>query len=289
MANRGNPVRAAAYEAKSAASKAQQNELVDKLIRLGYAARGIVYGLMGYLALQTAMNGQGRITDQRGALASIADKPFGKWVLIIVAIGLIGLFIWGLIRAFADPMHKGSDMKGLVARAGYLVSGLSYGALFAATVNLISPGGRSIPTTGGSTQQTAAGIMARPWGPTLIAIVGLVLIGVGVARIIDGYKANFHERLKSYQMTAEERRWAIRMGRFGYVALGVVFVITGFLAFLAGTQKNPGRVTGLDGALLFLAHQPYGQLLLAVVALGLIAFAIYSFMGAFWFRIRGAR
>jgi hypothetical protein len=285
--NRGNQVRDAANQAKNVARSAQQNELVDKLIRVGYAARGIVYGLMGYLAFQTAMNGQGRITDQKGALASIADKPFGKWVLIIVAIGLIGLFIWGLIRAFADPMHKGSDTKGLVERAGYLVSALSYGALFAATLNLIQGIGRSIPATGQSTQQAAAGIMARSWGPALIALIGLILIGVGIARIIDGYKANFHERFKSYSMTSEQREWAVRLGRFGYIALGVVFVITGFLAFLAGTTKNPGRVTGLDGALLFLAHQPYGQLLLAVVALGLIAYAVYSFMGAFWFRIRG--
>src|SRR5512146_2023270 len=149
--NPGNEVREVAHHARNAASSAQNTRLVDRLVRVGYLARGIVYGLMGYLAFQTAVNGQGRITDQKGALASIADKPFGKWVLVIVAIGLIGLFIWGLIRAFADPMHKGSDMKGLVARAGYLVSALSYGALFAATVNLIQPGGRSIPSTGGST------------------------------------------------------------------------------------------------------------------------------------------
>jgi hypothetical protein len=285
--NLGGEVDSMANKAKNAANAARQTELVDKLVRIGYLARGIVYGLIGYLAVRTVMNGQGKITDQKGALASIANQPFGKWVLILVAIGLFGLFLWGLIRAIADPMGKGSNFKGLVVRAGYLVSGLSYGALFVPTLNLIQgPGGRSIPTTGQSTQSAAAGIMAQPWGPILIGLIGLVLLGAGAARIWDGYRAKFHERFKAYAMNAVQREWAVRMGRFGYVALGLVFVIIGFLAFLAAVTRNPAKVRGLDGALLFLAQQPYGQFLLAIVALGLIAFAIYSFMGAFWFRIR---
>ncbi len=287
--NFGGDVDNMANRAKNMARSAQQTELVDKMVRIGYLARGIVYGLIGYLAIKTVINGQGRITGPQGALATIAANPLGKWVLIIVAIGLLGLFIWGLIRAFADPMNKGSDFKGLVARAGYLVSGIAYGGLFLVALGFIQgPGGRSIPATGGagSPQSAAAGIMARPFGPTLIGIIGLILIGAGLVRIWEGYQAKFHERFKAYAMNAMEREWAVRMGRFGYIALGIVLVIVGFLAFLAATTKNPARVQGLDGALLFLAHQPYGQFLLAIVALGLIAYAIYSFMGALWFRIK---
>jgi hypothetical protein len=281
-----NPVRSAANTAKNTAREAQQTQLVDRLVRMGYFARGVVYGLVGYLAFQTVFTGRGRITDQKGALAAIASQPLGKWVLILVAIGLFGLFIWGLIRAIADPMHKGSDMKGLAARAGFLVSGISYGVLFIPTLNLIRGSGGTGPTSGQSAQQAAAGIMAHSWGPLLVGLAGLILIGVGISRIWNGYQAKFNERFKAYQMNANEREWAVRMGRFGYIALGVVFVIIGFLALWAATTKNPGRVSGLDGALLFLAQQPYGQLLLGIVALGLIAYAVYSIMGAFWFRIR---
>ncbi len=273
--------------AKDVASSVQQTKLVDRLIRVGYLTRGIVYGLVGFLAIQTVMNGRGKITDQKGALASLAAQPFGKWVLIVVAIGLIGLFLWGVIRAVADPMHKGSDMKGMAERAGYLVSGIAYASLFVPTVNLIrGSGGGAIPSTGQSVQSTAAGIMGQPWGPILIGLIGAILFVVGAVRIWDGYRAKFHERFKSYQMNAEQRKWAVRLGRFGYVALGLVFVIIGFLAVLAATTKNPARVSGLDGALLFLVQQPYGPWLLGLVALGLIAYAIYSFLGAFWFRIR---
>jgi len=281
-----NEVERMANNAKEAAATVQQSGLVDKLIRVGYFARGVVYGLIGYLAVQTVINGQGQITDQKGALASIANQPFGKWVLILVAIGLVGLFIWGLIRAFADPMHKGSDFKGLVHRAGYLVSGLAYGALFIPTVNLVRGAGGSIPSTGQSAQNAAAGLMGKPWGPFVVGLIGAILIGAGGTRVWDGYRAKFHERFKSFEMSSEQRKWAVRLGRFGYVALGLVFIIVGFLAILAATTRNPARVSGLDGALLFLAQQPYGPFLLGLVALGLVAYAIYSFMGAFWFRIR---
>lgn len=281
-----NEVRRVANDAKSAASQAKQTEVVDKVVRIGYLARGIVYGLIGYLAFMTIVNGTGKITDQRGVLATIADKPWGKFVLVIVAIGLVGLFIWGLIRAFADPMHKGNDTKGLVTRAGYLISGLSYGALFLPTFNLIRGTGGQVPNTGQSAQNTAANIMTKPWGPTLIAIVGLVILGVGLYRIYEGYKAKFHERFKSYQMTNEQRRWAVRMGRFGYVALGLVLAIIGFLAFRAATTLNPRQIQGFDGALRYLLQQPYGPILVGIVALGLIAYAIYSFMGSLWFRIK---
>lgn len=284
--NQENPIRGTANTAKSTARAAENTELVDRLVRVGYFARGIVYGLIGYLAFQAALNGSGKITDQRGALATIADKPFGKWVLIVVAIGLVGLFIWGIIRAVADPMHEGSDTKGLVKRAGYLVSGLAYGLLLVPTMNLIRGAGSAGPSSGQTAQRAAAGIMAHPWGVFLVGLIGLILIGVGVGRIIDGYNAKFHERFKGYKMSAQEREWAVRMGRFGYIALGIVFVIIGFLTVWAATTKNPARVSGWDGALLFLAHQPYGPLLLAIVALGLIAFAVYSFMGAFWFRVK---
>lgn len=285
MAGR-NHVNDVANAPKRAARGAQQTELVDKIVRIGYFARGLVYGLIGYLAVQTVINGSGKITDQKGALSTIASQPFGKFVLILIAIGLVGLFLWGIIRAFADPMHKGSDAKGLVTRAGYLISGLSYGALFLPTISLIQNSGRSIPSTGQSAQNTAAGIMAKPFGATLIVLIGLVLIGVGLYRIYSGYQAKFNERFNSYKMNADERRWAVRLGRLGYIALGIVFLIIGGLAVYAGTTKNPSKIVGVDGALQFLAHQQYGILLLAIVAIGLIAFAIYSFMGAFWFRIR---
>lgn len=283
---RRNHQRGLILDAKGMANEAQANIWVDRLTRIGYFARGIIYGLIGLFALQLVFGQGGKITDQKGALTSLASQPFGKFLLIIVAVGLVGLFIWGIIRAVADPYHKGHDFKGIVARIGYLISGLSYGALFVPTVNLIQGTGSQ---TGGSTQtaqKATASMLARPGGPFIVELVGAALIGVGIYRIYAGYTSKLNESLKSYQMTADERRWAIRLGRLGYIAIGIVFIILGFLAILAAVTLDPKKVGGFDQALTFLAHQPYGPFLLIIVALGLIAYAIYSFMGSLWFRIK---
>lgn len=273
-------------DAKGMVNRAQENIWVDRLTRIGYFARGVIYGLIGIFALQLVLGGRGRITDQSGALATLASQPFGKFLLIIVAIGLVGLFIWGVIRAFADPLRKGHSFKGIVARAGYLISGISYGALFIPTLNLIQGTGRRTGSSTPAAQQATASILARPGGQLIVELVGAVLIGVGLYRIYAGYTSRLNERLKSYQMTAEERRWAIRLGRLGYIAIGIVFIILGLLAVLAALTLDPKKVGGFDQALVFLMRQPYGPYLVVVVAIGLIAFAIYSFMGSLYFRIK---
>jgi hypothetical protein len=273
-----------AGEAKRVARQAKNNPWIDRLTRIGYATRGVIYGLIGFLAIQTLL-GRGKITDQKGVLNTIAAQPFGKVLMILIAVGLVGLLIWGIVRAVADPYHKGKDMKGIVARVGYFISGLSYGALLFPTLQLISGKG-----SGGSSsqqaQQAAAGIFTKPWGPWLVGLVGLALIGVAVYRIRSGVTGKLAERFNAYDMTSEQRELAQQMGRFGYIAIGIVFGVIGILAVLAATTLDPHKVAGLDQALAFLAKQPYGPWLLGLVAFGLMAFAIYSFMGALWFRIK---
>lgn len=273
-------------DAKGMANQAQSNIWVDRLTRIGYFTRGIIYGLIGLFALQLVFGRGGKLTDQSGALASLASQPFGKFLLIIVAIGLVGLFIWGLIRAVADPLRKGHDFKGIVARIGYLISGLSYGALLIPTLNAIQGAGRQSAGSTQSAQKATASILAMPGGQLIVSLVGLILIGVGIFRIYSGYKGRLNERLKSYQMTQAQRQMAIRLGRLGYVALGIVFLILGGLAILAAMTLDPKKVGGVDQALTFLARQPYGPYLLFIVALGLLAYAVYSFMGSIWFKIK---
>lgn len=277
-----NEANRAANGAKGMAEAARHNPWIERMTRIGYAVRGIIYGLMGWLAIQAIFAGKGQITNQQGVLATIASKPFGKYLLILVAIGLLGLFFWGIIRAVADPYRRGSDAKGIIARLGYLVSGLAYGALLFATVNLLrgrATGGQAqIPATGG-----AGGFLSQPW---VFGLIGLIILGAGIYDIYAGLKVKFNTRFEAYKMNAEERRWAIRMGRIGTAALGVVLAIVGILMLSQASSAGAHKVPGFDQALLFLLDKPYGPYLVGLVALGLIAYAIYSFMGALWFRIR---
>ena len=272
--------------AKDLAREAKASPWFDRMARLGYFTRGLLYGLIGCLAIQVIFNGHGELTNREGVLSTIAAQPFGKLMLVIAVVGMLGMLMWGIIRAIADPYHKGDGAKGVLARTGYLFSGISYGALVVPTVQLITGNGYQVNASNETAQQAAAGILMTPWGAWLVGVIGGILIVVGILNILQGVRDRLEERFKSYQMSARQQRWAKRMGRIGRVARGVVFIITGFLVILAAVTLDPQKISGIDGALAFLASRPYGPWLLALVALGLIAYAIYSIMGALWFRIK---
>ena len=128
--------------------------------------------------------------------------------------------------------------------------------------------------------------MQHSWGPWLVGFIGVVIIGVGIYEIYDGWSEHFTRHFDSYKMSAAERKWAVRAGKFGYIALGIVVGIIGFLAVLGAIHSNSSQVGGIDTSLSYLIQQPYGPWLLGIIALGLISYAIYSFMGALWFRVK---
>jgi hypothetical protein len=262
---------------------------VGAVMRLGFAVRGLVYGLIGILAIQLATQGRGQITDQQGAIALVGRQPFGKFLLILIAIGLAGYALWGLVRALLDPMNKGSDWKGMVARTGYLISGLSYAALLIPTVRTISnqAGGAVSGAQTSSSQRLAQSVLANSWGPWLIGAVGLAIVGAGLAQIVQGWRASFENHFNQYALNSQQRRMATRLGRFGYIARGIVFAIVGVFLVQAAVLHDSTKARGIDGALLAVSRQPYGTVLLAVIAAGLIAFGAYSIMGGLWFRLKG--
>jgi hypothetical protein len=206
-------------------------------------------------------------------------------LLWVVLIGLVSYAIWGVIRAVFDPLQKGHDAKGLLTRAGFLFSAAGYALLVPSTFSLVAGTGSS--SQGGSnTQQTMASIMSRPWGPYVIGLIGLAVIAVGLYEIYMGFDAKFDRQYKTYAMTADEVKVATQLGRFGTAARGFVFGLVGILVCTAALQSNPSQPVGFDAALSSLMHQPYGVVLLGIVAVGLMAFGLYSMLSAVWFRAK---
>jgi Na+/proline symporter len=193
-------------------------------------------------------------------------------LLGVIAVGLSGYVVWRFVQAIADPEHKGSDAKGIVTRIGYVISGLAYAGLALTAVQLIL--GRS-NADNNQTQDWTARLIAQPFGPWLVGIVGAVIVGVGLYQFYQSYTAKFREKLRRAEMSAAEETWVTRLGRFGLAARGVVFVIIGIFLIRAAMQINPSAARGLGGALATLAQQPFGPWLLGVVAAGLIAYGIY--------------
>lgn len=252
----------------------QPDGWVERLARFGYAAKGIVYAIVGVLATQVAFGRGGKTTDTKGALQTIVTQPFGKFLLALVAIGLLGYVLWLFVQAIKDPEKKGTDAKGILQRVGYGATGLIYAGLAFSAVKIIlgSGGGGS----SNSTQDWTARLLSQPFGQWLVGAVGAATIGMGFYQFYEAYSAKFRKKLKLNQMSNTEKTWATRLGRFGLGARGVVFVVIGFLLIQAARYSNPKEAQGLDGALDKLLQQPYGVWLLGVVALGLVAYGIYQ-------------
>lgn len=257
---------------------------VERLARLGYTAKGIVYAIIGVLAVQAAFGTGGKTTDQKGALGAIAAQPFGKFLLALIALGLIGYVIWRFIEAVQDPEHKGNDAEGLAKRLGAGISGIIYASLALSAIRL-AMGSSASSSNSNSTQDWTARLMSQPFGQWLVGLGGALVIGLGFYQFYKAYKAKFRKHLKLQEMSPTEETWATRLGRFGVAARGVVFVITGFFLLQAARQSNPNQARGLDGALQSLAQQPYGPWLLGIVALGLVAYGIHMGVQARYRRI----
>jgi len=269
----------------NAVKRAAGSPLLELLERLGYGVRGALYAVMGLLALAIAAKvGGGQTTDLSGSLVFLTGNPFGKLVLIVAAVGLSAYSIWGFTRAIYDPLHRGSDASGYGARLGFVTSALSYAAIVILSLQLLAGSGAP---SGDSTQKTIASVLTHPAGGPLTILIGLIAIGIGLGQFLEAYQANFAKDLKGAEMSQSERTWAIRFGRFGMFARGVVFVVIGWFVVQAGLHHDAGQAQGFGGAFVFLLNQPFGRLLLGVIALGFVALGLHSFACARWIRLMG--
>jgi hypothetical protein len=244
----------------------------ERLARLGLAARGVLYIVIGILAFRIAFGHVKDQASQNGALQEIASQPGGKVLIWIVAIGLIGYSLWRLLSAALGPVADpvATDAK---QRVKALAEGIGYGAVAIIAVKIATGSGSS--SSGGGQKKTAM-VLSWPGGQFLVGLAGLIIIGVGVFFVYDGWKADFTKELKLGGMSPMARKVVIVLGRFGRIAQGVVFGIIGLLVMVAAVQFDPNKARGLDGALKTLVSQPYGKWLLGIVALGLIAYGIYG-------------
>lgn len=256
---------------------------VEYVARAGYLALGIVYALVGVLAIQAAFSAS-RTPDTQDALATIREAPFGRILLALVAAGLLCYSAWRVVQAWWDTEHKGRDWKGLFIRAGYALSAVAYLGLAVVAGTAAIRGGA---TGGGGSEnrQAAATVMEWPGGWVIVAVAGLIVIGVGVVHFRKAYTADFMHEYEYAEMSDAEREWAKPVGRFGMAARGVTFCLIGLFLTLAGWRTNAGQVKGLGDSFNVVAAQPYGQILLAVVAAGFVAYGVFCLSQAKYKRI----
>lgn len=245
------------------AREAQQSRLYDVAITVGLIAYGVVYLLIAWIALQLAWGKSSGDADQQGALQELAGKPFGDAVLWVVAAGLLALVIWRVL----ELVYGYLDLEGKVQSIG---RGLVYLALSisAAKVAMGSAGSSSNQQSG-----LSAKLMQNGAGRVLIVIVGLVVFAVGIRQVYKSVTKKFTEDLVGGVSES-----TILLGRIGYAAKGVAFVIVGGLFAWASFSYDAKKAGGLDTALRTIKDQPFGSVLLTLMAVGLACFGLYCFV-----------
>jgi hypothetical protein len=256
-----------------------QSSGFEWLARAGLLARGVVYGVVAVLAIKLAIGDGGQTTDQQGALGTIAEQPFGKAMLILVAIGLAGYAIWRLVRAAVGHGPEAHDDA--KERVGGVVSGIVNAMLcFTAVKILAGAGGGS-----GNTDKTTGGVLGWPAGTWIVGITGAIIVGVGLYQGYQGISKKFLEKSKTEQMTESTKRAFTAVGVAGHLARMVVFAMIGYFLVRAAIDYDPEKSIGLDGALAKLSNLSYGPVLLGIVAAGLLGFAAYSVFDSRYHRV----
>jgi hypothetical protein len=243
------------------------------------AAKGLVYLLVGVFAVQFARGDRGGAAGTRSVLASVADEPFGTFILIAVAVSLLGYTFWRVVQAVSDPQNDGAGKIGIARRAAKLVNGLVYGALalFAAAL----AAGRAA-TSGGEPATYTAKVLSMPLGEWWVFLIGLFIAGYGLYQVFVGYSEKFRRDLAESGMPPAYHKFVIQLGKTGFAARGVVFVVIGGLLLKAAAGSDPSEARGLDGALNALAGY---EMILALVAAGLAAYGAYHLLAARHWRV----
>ena len=254
--------------------------MIERLARLGYAAIGVVYMIVGGLAAAAGFGHGGATGGHETAFAFILKQPFGKVALGIIALGLAGYVLWRFISAATDSESRGSDAKGWAIRAGSVGRGLAYAAICVGVVRMLTKGGSGGRSGEQQTQHWTATIMDQPFGRWLIAAVGLGVVAYGAYQLYAAWDAKLSKRLSLGSIDGPVRRKVIAISRFGIGARGVVFFVIGGSLVIAAVKHNPSAAHATSGAL-----DAMPPLLLGFVGLGLAAYGVYALVNARYRRI----
>lgn len=268
---------------RRARSQAMNSPWVERAGRIGHVAKAVSYALIAVLALQVAFGQRGQTGDRQGVLREVAGQPFGTAALIALAVGFVAYALWQFVRAALDRSGDGTDAKGMAKRAEHAVIGVIYLGSALAAVSLVT-GSRSSASSGDEQAETAR-VLEWPAGRWIVGIVGAGLFAYGLWNVYKAKSQSFRKDLDEGRMHGDVRTWAVRSGGVGHAARGIVFAIVGWFLTKAALEYDPDEAIGIDGALAKLADQSYGTWLLAAVAVGLLAYAVFALVQARYRRV----
>ncbi|HEY5050050.1 MAG TPA: DUF1206 domain-containing protein [Acidothermaceae bacterium] len=259
--------------------RAATGSAAASIARAGLVARGVIYLLIGWVALMLALGRSNAEADQRGALKTLAGKPYGSTALWLLVVGFAAYALWRISEAFFGVTGEGS---GAGPRAKSAFRGVVYAFFAVTTVSVLHGSGGSQATT---QQDATARVMHHSGGRWAVGLVGLVVVIVGLTLILQGLRRSFVKTLRTGEMSNRTRAIVVKLGVIGTTARGIVFALAGGLVIEAAVKFDPAKARGLDEALRTLRDRPYGAFALALAALGLIVFGLYGLCEARWRKV----
>lgn len=267
--------------ASAAGEAEQETETLERsspfrwLVRVGFLARSVTYGVIGALTVTMALGAgtMGAAPNQQGALALIARAAIGRIALVVVCAGLLAYAAWKFTQAVFGRGPEGGGGLTLKDRVSNLAGGVVYVVFFGVAIRILS-GSAGNSSTG--PKRAAAGILGWPGGQLIVGIAGAGLIAISLYQLYDAVRGGFARDSKTDRMSGRERRLFLVLGRIGLTARALVFGLVGYFLLRTAIDFDANNAVGVDGALVRLHHQPLGPWLLGVVAAGLLTFALYS-------------
>ncbi len=252
------------------------------LARVGYAAKALLYATIGVLAAKAALDQGGKTTDMGGALKEVVRAPMGEILLLACAAGLAGYALWRVVDAITDAEGKGADAKGMVRRAASAVRGLGHAALAVAAYHIAT--GTKGSGSRESSEQLTSRAFGMPGGEWLVWLAAAIVVGYGIYQVYRAYAAKLGSQLDLGAIPAGVQGWVIAVCRAGIAARGIVFGLIGVLLARAAEHRDADRAGGIRESLEMLASM--GRWPLGLIALGLVAYALYELVNARYRRIR---
>jgi hypothetical protein len=260
------------WQARGAASRTANSNLLEHLTRGGLVGYGVIHLLFAWLILQIAFDSSSTDGDQSGALHHLAEEPFGTFLILVIIIGLVAMTIWQLLAAAIGHRAERGRHR-LYERA--VSGGRALFYLYFVWTGIKVLRGKSASSA--DTQQKASeDLMVSGGGRITVGLAGLAIAAIGIGLVIYGVQKKFMKHLKTSQMDAKTRMLSTRLGITGYAAKGAAYGIAGVLFLLAAVQYDPDKARGLDATLSVLSQQSYGPWLLALTALGIAAYGLFS-------------
>ncbi len=269
-------------DARYAARRAGHSRYLDWLARAGFVARGVMYVIIGILAIEVAFGNGGHKADQSGAVRVVGNTPFGAALLWLLVVGFIGMALWRL----SEALYGGPGPDGRKA-SNRLIAGFKT-VLYAFLAFVIVKYALGLAAPKSSNKQSVdltATAMRQPGGRVLVGIAGLVLIGVGAWLAWRAFERKFLAELRTGEMSPQARKVVTFLGRFGGIARGIVFGAAGLFLLIAAATANAHKAKGIDATLRAFTKTPAGPWLLVLVAIGLVLFGCYSWAESRWRKV----